>query len=559
MARRPQRGDPLAIDARDYGDLLALLEQQQGVRVDRPLPGPSGRDVVLVRNDTGSNLDRYYVVGVGAPIVTPTLNLSEFQRRPIMSGGAPASGKVAILLEPLPDERIGRAAVSGAVPVQIDVSSAADSGGYAAAEAKSGDATQLELVQTGSLKVLWRETGTGTKWALVVFRDVAAASSSISDSGPLGSWTFNPSAGSSPSAGEFSFDDPDSTAATVLYVHVSNDEGEDVTNWLNRAFGVHVHFPAAYTPGPALEFFVADVTAVSVAASVATLTIANILNNDSLDANAGFVISLDVSPLTNKGDLFTFGTGPARLAIGSNDALLFADSAQTTGNKWLKIGSVTEQSSPGSGDLLLGESSGTGNANSFDVANLTSVSNAGGGAEVAKAKAGIDHPHRTLQSSDGSLTVTENTNDIDLVVATASTGGWVKVTKTHTDFQTAGTTNDISIYTLPAGGVIHAVKLKPATAFAGTGIATYNLNSIGVTGDTGRYYQGVGGTGFDLAQTVDDTVGDLFFGNVTNPRGDIDDHAAGEGVRAFVESTGADLDQSTAGSLTFWLYVSVAA
>lgn len=40
------------------------------------------------------------------------------------------------------------------------------------------------------------------------------------------------------------------------------------------------------------------------------------------------------SPLTTKGDIYTFSTVDARLPVGSNGTLLTADSAATTGNKW---------------------------------------------------------------------------------------------------------------------------------------------------------------------------------------------------------------------------------
>ena len=42
----------------------------------------------------------------------------------------------------------------------------------------------------------------------------------------------------------------------------------------------------------------------------------------------------DQTPLTTKGDLFTFSTVDARLGIGANNTILTADSAEPTGLKW---------------------------------------------------------------------------------------------------------------------------------------------------------------------------------------------------------------------------------
>ena len=43
---------------------------------------------------------------------------------------------------------------------------------------------------------------------------------------------------------------------------------------------------------------------------------------------------IGASPLTTKGDLYTYDTGDQRLAVGANDTLLYADSSEPTGLKW---------------------------------------------------------------------------------------------------------------------------------------------------------------------------------------------------------------------------------
>lgn len=61
------------------------------------------------------------------------------------------------------------------------------------------------------------------------------------------------------------------------------------------------------------------------------------------DAAAGKVLKADgswgsagtTSPLTTKGDIYTYSTVNARLPVGTNGQLLSADSAETTGLKWI--------------------------------------------------------------------------------------------------------------------------------------------------------------------------------------------------------------------------------
>lgn len=47
-----------------------------------------------------------------------------------------------------------------------------------------------------------------------------------------------------------------------------------------------------------------------------------------------------VSPLTTKGDLYTYSTTNARLPVGANGTVLSADSTQSTGLKWIAAGGV---------------------------------------------------------------------------------------------------------------------------------------------------------------------------------------------------------------------------
>lgn len=55
-------------------------------------------------------------------------------------------------------------------------------------------------------------------------------------------------------------------------------------------------------------------------------------------SGSSWVIKSGGSPLTTKGDLYTYSTTDARLAIGTNGFVLQADSTASTGNKWTAAG-----------------------------------------------------------------------------------------------------------------------------------------------------------------------------------------------------------------------------
>lgn len=65
------------------------------------------------------------------------------------------------------------------------------------------------------------------------------------------------------------------------------------------------------------------------------------------------VVLSGVSPLTTKGDLFTYSTSNARLPIGTDNQILIASSLAATGNSWSDVKTINGVSLIGSGNIVI--------------------------------------------------------------------------------------------------------------------------------------------------------------------------------------------------------------
>lgn len=123
---------------------------------------------------------------------------------------------------------------------------------------------------------------------------------------------------------------------------------------------------------------------------------------------------------------------------------------------------------------------------------------------------------------------------------------WIKITKSYTDFAVASLTNDIEIYSLPAGAVIHGVIIKTTQAFTGGLITAYTL-SVGITGNLVKY-----ASAFNVLQAVSDTTFQLS-NNIS-----VENWGSTTSIRASAISITANLDAATTGSVEIYLLVSKA-
>lgn len=160
----------------------------------------------------------------------------------------------------------------------------------------------------------------------------------------------------------------------------------------------------------------------------------------------------DVTPLTTKGDLFTFTTVDARLGVGANDTVLIADSAQATGLKW---------GTPASGGMTL-LASGTLSGTSVS---LTSISQSYENLIIFMRDA------YNVGTNDVTLELNANTsNRQSLEQRVSATVYQVQATNAHTIFQNLPTTDQNA----------HAYIIIPDYTAASVGLAqsiSYNRRS----------------------------------------------------------------------------------
>lgn len=173
--KKVQSGQPLVIPASAYNafiDAAVDFRQRTAHLGQGAQPSFPQASIVLVRNDSGSNQNRLAVLGIDTPIIDPATNLNEFKNRVALSCVTPAvdthEGKFVILAEPIASGKIGRAYASGVCPVQIIVLDE-DAEAYQFADIFDGFPNGLFADPNGSASILWREEGTGLKWAVVRF------------------------------------------------------------------------------------------------------------------------------------------------------------------------------------------------------------------------------------------------------------------------------------------------------------------------------------------------------------------------------------------------------
>jgi VCBS repeat-containing protein len=170
-------GDDVTSTAFSAAGINAVRDAARKVRERWPRPEvkPGGGAPpcleVIVRNDTGDDLDAFSVVVIQTDtVVDPNSVPFEFQARPVYAvdipeggldgyGTAVAPGRPLILSEPIPEDGFGRAVVSGHSLAYVQINDPDQE--YA--RPVDGDVTRLMSAAGGPVRILWRSPAAGSR------------------------------------------------------------------------------------------------------------------------------------------------------------------------------------------------------------------------------------------------------------------------------------------------------------------------------------------------------------------------------------------------------------
>lgn len=152
-------GQKLRIPASTFNTIIDAAEDFQRRQINQgsdAIQGFASSGVITVRNQSGSFLDQFNVLGLTSVLITPSQNELEFYSRWAMNTETPADGDeqaFCVLQEPIDNGAMGKALIVGVTPVLMKRASG-ETSDYAGID--SGQ-TYLRSGNEGA-QILWEET-----------------------------------------------------------------------------------------------------------------------------------------------------------------------------------------------------------------------------------------------------------------------------------------------------------------------------------------------------------------------------------------------------------------
>lgn len=169
--RKVKKGDKFDFTASAYNAFVDAAKYVKSRQADIGRNGSDTSDdsnALFIKNLSGSDRQRFDILCLDEPVFGPDDNENEFKSRLVMTAILPTQAqrdKMVVLLEPVGDGKIGRAALAGRVLVLVDFPD--ESTEFPCADIVDNDPSHLVASSTGPVQILWADSGIGQQWALV--------------------------------------------------------------------------------------------------------------------------------------------------------------------------------------------------------------------------------------------------------------------------------------------------------------------------------------------------------------------------------------------------------
>ncbi len=147
-----------------------IVEMAQWFRNQGGARGIGGRQateqtgIIDCKNTSGGDLARFAALAIDSVFPDPSDNAVTFANGPILRGITPTAstdpGNFCVLLAPAKDDVIVRACASGVCVAKVNINDADDT-------TCGVDATTVLQSGKQGAQILWKESGTGEKWAVI--------------------------------------------------------------------------------------------------------------------------------------------------------------------------------------------------------------------------------------------------------------------------------------------------------------------------------------------------------------------------------------------------------
>ena len=176
--KKVSSGDPFAPTADTWNTFIdaAQYVQQRQINIRSSVRGRDTKPgIVLVRNKSGEDCYQFAALGIDDVIIKPGgAGEQEFRNRTLtfdckklgdINESRRHEMRFVILQEPIKQDKCGRAMISGTTPAVLDVKDEK----HEYASPIPDNSALLETSVSGVCRILWKESGTGEKWAVVQF------------------------------------------------------------------------------------------------------------------------------------------------------------------------------------------------------------------------------------------------------------------------------------------------------------------------------------------------------------------------------------------------------